>query len=210
MSIPRQTCSRVQAPQRTRASHIPLFCSILVVLLEGCGAEFSQGHRGVAADGERGIAHQPEATACHASPEAAWTAFCQALRENHRDRLLYACDPGLRPAFGELLTWVDTMRRMKPELGEDEDVLKYWHTRFCKREEIVVERLCSDTGVVRNVLRGGRIALSRRGEAWFVSFDPDLGEAEYSMKLATELIKLRLNMRQPEDKHVQEGVGLSR
>jgi len=88
-------------------------------------------------------------------------------------------------------------------------MLKDMERRFCGDDEVVFERPHPGKVHVRNVPQGGYIALRKRDGKWYVGFDDDPANAEYGMKLATEIIKSQLGVRPADQKDVKEAVGVA-
>ena len=138
----------------------------------------------------------------HSSPERLLVTFCQALAENDQQGLVDACDPPLRATWKELLRWDAKHWRAYAHTPVESGLVRDMQSRLCRDEELRFERLGPDIVLVRNMTQGGQIALRNRNGEWYVSFDVDPGEAEYGMKLATEIIKLQLGQRSPESRSV--------
>jgi len=79
--------------------------------------------------------------------------------------------------------------------------------RFCGDDELLFDRPQPDKVLVRNVPKGGLIALRSRDGKWYVSFDADPARAEYRMKLAIEIIKSQLGVRPAGQDGVTEAGG---
>ncbi len=142
----------------------------------------------------------------HSSPESVFIDFCQALNEEDEERLIEACDPALRPTWRELLRWVDRHRRSDIQSSAVPDVLGGMRTRFCGNKSPSFERSQPDMVFVQWAAQSGPMILRKRSGKWYVGFEKDF---EYTMKLATEIIKSELGKRPGGQGSVMEASGLS-
>ena len=152
----------------------PVLHVILVLVLGGCGP--SPG--------------QPVVE--HSSPEGLFASFCQALTERDGQRLVDVCDPPLRPTWRELLNWAEKQRVADTRPPAEFDFLQDMQSRFCGNEKLLFERAQPDLVHVRNVPQGRQMTLRKRNGKWYIGFYDNPEQAEYSLKLATEIIKSQL------------------
>lgn len=169
---------------------IPILYVVAIPLVAGCGSP-----------------SPAQAVVDHSSPEGLFASFCQALTDRDSQRLLEACDPPIRPTWKELLHWVQKRRDADMQTLAEADMLKDMERRFCGGDELLFERPHPDQVHVRNVPKGGQIALRKRNGKWYISFYDNPANAKYLMKLATEIIKSQLGARPASQKDVTEVVG---